>query len=121
VTTNFTFDAGKRWRTEEGPSANPDEILYAYTGTGRLSSYTNETTGAQATYSYDSVGQRTQSVVTKDGVQTTTDFTYTGLALHKLEAEQKQAGTTLAKWTITYLYDEYGKPYASVYRDTTSA
>ncbi len=74
---------------------------------------------AQGTYKYDSVGQRTRSTVTKDGTQTTTDFTYTGLTLHKLEAEEKQGEATLAKWTITYLYDEYGRPYAGIYRDTT--
>ncbi len=74
---------------------------------------------AQGTYDYDSVGQRARSVVTKDGIQTTTDFTYTGLTLHKLEAEEKQGEATLAKWTITYLYDEYGRPYAGIYRDTT--
>jgi RHS repeat-associated protein len=68
------------------------------------------------TYSYDSVGQRKRSVVTKAGVQTTTDFTYTGLTLHKLEATQA-GGTAPENWTITYLYDEYGKPYAGVYRD----
>jgi RHS repeat-associated protein len=65
-------------------------------------------------YTYDSVGQRTKSVVTLGGTGT-----YTGLTLHKLSATQT-GGTATASWSITYLYDEYGKPYAGVYRDTTS-
>jgi hypothetical protein len=92
VTTKFTFDLGKRWRTAQGPSTNPDFITYSYTGTGRLATYQREAEGAEpavsAAYLYDSVGQRTRSVVTQGGVETTTDFTYTGLTLHKLEASQ---------------------------------
>jgi RHS repeat-associated protein len=91
---------------------------YAYTGTGRLSEYNKYIGGAVSTqglYSYDSVGQRKRSVVSKDGAQTTTDFTYTGLTLHKLSASQS-GGETSETWSITYLYDEYGKPYAGVYR-----
>ncbi len=118
----FTFDSGMRWRTGEGPSANPDEETYAYTGTGRLSTYADESAGIQATYAYDSVGQRQTSTVTvgtgEDQEVTTTSYTYTGLTLHKLEATRTQ-GETLESWSITYLYDEYGKPYAGIYRDTT--
>ena len=123
-TTHFFFDAGKRWRTVQAPTASetdPDRITYAYTGTGRLAEYVKYEGGAaatQAAYTYDSVGQRTRSVVTKDGAETTTDFTYTGLTLHKLSAAKTQ-GETSESWSITYLYDEYGKPYAGVYRDTT--
>ncbi len=101
---------------------DPNRTTFAYTGTGRLSEFRRYSSGsvaAQGTYEYDSVGQRTRSTLTKDGVQTTTDFTYTGLTMHKLEAEEKQGETTLGKWTITYLYDEYGRPYAGIYRDTT--
>jgi RHS repeat-associated protein len=122
VTTNYTFDEGKRWRTQQGPIANPDETVFQYNGTGRLLSYANETTGTSATYEYDAVGQRTKSVVTLGGTggqETTTDFTYAGLTLHKLSATQT-GGIGSPSWTITYLYDEYGKPYAGVYRDTTS-
>ena len=57
-------------------------------------------------------------MVTKDGEVTTTDFTYTGLTLRKLSGAKTQ-GETSESWSITYLYDEYGKPYAGVYRDTT--
>jgi RHS repeat-associated protein len=128
VQTYFLFDSGKRWRTVEAPTnseTDPDRTTFAYTGTGRLAKYVKYADGeesVQGEYTYDAVGQRARSEVTIGAAgspKTTTDFTYTGLTLHKLEAEQKQAGTTLAKWTITYLYDEYGKPYASVYRDTT--
>ncbi len=122
VIREFTFDSGMRWRTGEGPSANPDEETYAYTGTGRLSTYADESAGIQATYAYDSVGQRQTSTVTvgsaEDQEVTTTSYTYTGLTLHKLEATRTQ-GETLESWSLTYLYDEYGKPYAGVYRDTT--
>ncbi len=125
VQTYFFFDSDKRWRTVQAPTSSesdPNRITYAYTGTGRLSEfkkYSGGSVAVQGTYQYDSVGQRTRSTVTKDGVQTTTDFTYTGLTMHKLEAEEKQGETTLGKWTITYLYDEYGRPYAGIYRDTT--
>ncbi len=125
VQTYFFFDSGKRWRTVQAPTSSetdPNRTTYAYTGTGRLSEFKKYSSGSvavQGSYQYDSVGQRTRSVVSKDGTETTTDFTYTGLTLHKLEAEEKQGDTTLAKWTITYLYDEYGKPYAGIYRDTT--
>jgi RHS repeat-associated protein len=132
ITNYFAFDAGKRWRTAQAPSADvagvltdPNRTTFAYTGTGRLSDYMKYTAGNEAAhgeYTYDSVGQRTKSVVTLGGTggqETTTDFTYTGLTLHKLSATQT-GGTATASWTITYLYDEYGKPYAGVYRDTTS-
>ncbi len=125
VQTYFFFDSDKRWRTVQAPTSSesdPNRITYAYTGTGRLSEfkkYSGGSVAVQGTYQYDSVGQRTRSTLTKDGVQTTTDFTYTGLTMHKLEAEEKQGETTLGKWTITYLYDEYGRPYAGIYRDTT--
>jgi len=41
----------------------------------------------------------------------TTDFTYDGITLLALSAQQ---GTT-ATWTVTYLYDEDTRPYAGVY------
>jgi RHS repeat-associated protein len=46
--------------------------------------------------------------------------TYTGLTLHKLSASQTQ-GETSESWSITYLYDEYGKPYAGVYRSPSTS
>ncbi len=128
LTTEFTFDSGKRWRTSQGPDGNENLITYAYTGTGRLASYAKEAdAGAPAvsgTYSYDASGQRKASTVTvgtgETQTQTTTLFTYTGLTLHKLEATKIQ-GDASESWSLTYLYDEYGKAYAGIYRDTTSA
>ncbi len=119
---SHTFDPGQRWRTAEGPTENPDLITYQYTGTGRLTHYSNEATATQATYAYDSVGQRTSSEVTVgrgvDQVVTSTDFTYAGLTLHKLSSS-KSGGEDPGSWSITYLYDEYGRPYGGLYRDTT--
>jgi RHS repeat-associated protein len=117
VLREFTFDSAQRWRTSEGPTDNLDEVTYSYTGTGRLATYVSEATGTQATYTYDSAGQRMRSVVTKDGITTTTDFTYTGLTLHRLACTQVQGEITLASWSVTYLYDEYGRPYAGLYAD----
>jgi RHS repeat-associated protein len=54
-------------------------------------------------------------VVTTGGQVTTTDFVYTGLTLQSLSASQTGTGAT--SWKITYLYDEYGRPYAGVYRN----
>ncbi len=137
VQTYFFFDAGKRWRVDQAPTAvvnaqtgrstDPNRITYAYSGTGRLSEYKKYSGGyvdVQGAYSYDASGQRKASTVTQGTgetqAQTTTHFTYTGLTLHKLEATKTQAGTS-ESWSLTYLYDEYGKPYAGIYRDTTPA
>ncbi len=137
VQTYFFFDSGKRWRVDQAPTAvanaqtgrstDPNRITYAYTGTGRLSEYKKYSGGyvdVQGAYSYDASGQRKASTVTQGTgetqAQTTTHFTYTGLTLHKLEATKTQAGTS-ESWSLTYLYDEYGKPYAGIYRDTTPA
>jgi RHS repeat-associated protein len=129
ITNYFAFDAGKRWRTAQAPSADeagvptdPNRTTFAYTGTGRLSDYKKFTAGNQAVhgvYTYDSVGQRTKSEVTKDGVETTTDFTYTGLFLQKVEST-RTGGADPGIWSITYLYDGYGKPYAGVFRDLSA-
>jgi hypothetical protein len=87
----FTFDSGKRWRTSEGPTDNPNLITYAYTGTGRFAGYTRLATPdsprVTAQYTYDSVGQRTKSLVTvgegESPEVTATDFSYVGLALQQ--------------------------------------
>jgi RHS repeat-associated protein len=124
-TTYFLFDAGQRWRTAQAPSndpSDPDRTTYAYTGTGRLREYVQYAEGSpsvSATYTYDASGQRTESVVQAGGAETVTDFTYTGLTLHKLSAT-RTGGTDPGSWTITYLYDEYGRPYAGVYRGTST-
>ena len=34
TTTEFAYDADYGWRTEQGPTADPDEITYDYLLTG---------------------------------------------------------------------------------------
>jgi hypothetical protein len=124
-TTYFFFDSGQGWRTAQAPSndpSDPDRTTFAYTGTGRLQEYAGYQDGTEivsATYTYDAQGQRTRSVVEIGTETTITDFTYTGLTLHKLSAT-RTGGADPGSWTITYLYDEYGRPYAGVYRDTST-
>jgi RHS repeat-associated protein len=118
-TTYYFFDSAKRWRTVQAPTNNqsdPNRTTFAYTGTGRLSTYTKYASGTASvtgTYTYDAQGQRTKSVVTQGGLTTTTNFNYEGLALMSLCASRSDS----ASWKITYLYDENGKPYAGVYRN----
>ena len=72
-------------------------------------------------YFYDASGQRTKSVVTtggSQGPQTTTDYTYAGITLQSLSAAQTTGGNPSAGWKITYLHDEYGRPYGGFYLDT---
>jgi len=59
-------------------------------------------------------------VVTLAGQTTTTAFTYEGLSLLRLTATQT-GGSNPTSWQITFLYDEYGKPYGGVYRSPVSA
>ncbi len=74
----------------------------------------------QADYTYDVSGQRTRSVVTvTGGPTTTTDFVYEGLLLQSLSASQAGPGATSFK--LSYHYDEYGRPYAGVYRSPASS
>jgi RHS repeat-associated protein len=123
ITTYYSFDTTNGRRTSQGlsPSENdPGHIRFTYTGTGRLASYANPGTGVTATYSYDAQGQRTQSVGTQNGQTTTTAFTYEGLSLLRLTATQT-GGESPTSWQLTYLYDEYGKPYAGVYRSPATA
>jgi RHS repeat-associated protein len=127
--TYFNFDEDQRWRTAQAPSSgvedvttDPDRTTYAYTGTGRLAEYVQYENGSavvSATYSYDASGQRKQSVVSAGGDSTTTDFTYAGLALQSLSASR--TGVNPDTWHITYLYDEYGRPYGGIYRDPASS
>ena len=65
---------------------------------------------------YDASGQRTKSVVTVGGTQTTTTYDYDGLTLFSLSATQ---GSTT--WRIDYLYDEEGALYGGVYRSPASS
>jgi len=117
VTTELAYDATNGWRTEHGPSADPDEETFDYLPTGRLVSYDNVDTGISATYAYDAAGQRIESVVDDGAVETTTDYTYDGLLLLSLEAATDEPDS----WRIDYLYDEEGRPYAGTYRSPASS
>jgi RHS repeat-associated protein len=95
---------------------------YSYDVAGHLTSY-HKPAGAQATtwsvdatYTYDALGQRSSSVVTSGSMTTTTKWTYDGLQLDSLAATSS-AGQT---WSLTYLYDQEGRPFAGVYRSNES-
>jgi hypothetical protein len=77
--------------------------------------HTSGSLTTSATYTYDAQGQRTQAAVTMSTQTTTSGFVYQGLLLQSLSASQS-GGSNPTSWKITYLYDEYGKPYAGVYR-----
>ena len=76
-----------------GQSTDPDRTTYAYTGTGRLSDYVNTQTGPRphGDYTYDARASAPTPWSPRRAAVTTTDYTYTGLPLHKLSA--LRAGT----------------------------
>lgn len=121
ATTYYGWDAQNGWRTCQGPNANPtpanEPIVYTYvksgasTSNGRMTRYQNSGTSTDASYAYDSSGQRNKSTVTIAGTTTTTTYDYEDLALISLSGVQ---GAT--SWRIDYLYDEEGVPYGGVYR-----
>ena len=119
----YFFDPTGKWRTVQAPTNNqndPNRETFAYTGTGRLQTYTKYVSGTASvtgTYTYDAQGQRSKSVVAiTGGLTTTTNFNYEGLNLMSLAASQAGTGNPTS-WKITYLYDENGKPYAGIYRN----
>jgi RHS repeat-associated protein len=87
---------------------------FGWDGASRLVSWSRG--GESAAYTYDGAGQRTRAVVTQEGLTTTATYTYDGITLLSLSAQQ---GT--ATWTVTYLYDEDARPYAGVYRAGTAS
>ncbi|MDO8914969.1 MAG: RHS repeat-associated core domain-containing protein, partial [Coriobacteriia bacterium] len=95
-------------RTWAGPSTNPSETAYAWSGE-RLTGLTGP--GGVSSFVYDASGQRTRSVITSGSVTTTTTWTYDGLRLLGLSAARSDATT----YTLDYLYDERGVVFAGIY------
>lgn len=123
----YFFDPSGKWRTVQAPTNNqndPNRETFAYTGTGRLQTYTKYVSGSVSltgTYTYDAQGQRTKSVLAvTGGLTTTTNFTYEGLNLMSLSASQTGTGSPTS-WKITYLYDELDRPYAGIYRNPSTS
>lgn len=138
-TTSFTYDSAGRLSAEttsggtvrtfgndpvtgerlsEKPSAMPTTTVYTWAG-GHLAGVA--TPSSCATYSYDGDGQRLTSVVTtSSGAATTTVWAYDGLSLLSLSATASLNGSVTSTWTIDYLYDASGRPYAGYYRDCTT-
>ena len=121
-TTSYFWDENLSqpygWRTSQGPSGAPHQITYGYAGNGELAAYSNSAAGntVSAIYAYDGDGLRvTYSVTVNGGAQTVTSYTYSDDgSLLSLSANQ---GT--ARWSVDYLYDEEGVPYAGVYRSSS--
>jgi RHS repeat-associated protein len=111
ATTTYGFDAQGRRTTQVTPSGT---TTYTWSPTAdRLTGYQHAGSDGTrtASFSYDASGQRTQSVVTSgtvpNSVTTTTTYTYEGLQLLQLASTTGTQTTTL-----TYLYDELGRPDA---------
>jgi len=116
ATTHYGWDTANGWRTQQGPSADPDRERFSYTASGRLAGYANDASGLTASYAYDGGGQRIRSEITQGTTTTTTTYLYEGLSLRSLSAIQGETS-----WRIDYLYDEEGVPYAGIYRSPASS
>ncbi len=58
-----------------------------------------------------------RAVVASGSLTTTTTYTYEGLTLHSLSAERSDTAT----WSLEYLYDGEGRPYAAIYAASDAA
>ena len=110
VVATYTFNALGQ-RVSQGPVSKPTSETFGYTGTGRLASYATSL-GVSATYGYDANGQRVRSVVTSGSLNTTTTWGYEGLSLLSMSSQRSDGAT----WSVTYLNDAAGRPFAGVYR-----
>lgn len=116
------FDSANGWRTSSKRGVEAS-VTYGYDPGGHLTSYAKPagslgtTWAIGASYTYDALGQRSTSVVTSGSLTTTTTWTYDGLQLDALSASRSDG----ANWSVTYLYDEEGHPFAGVYRSNSSA
>jgi RHS repeat-associated protein len=82
----------------------------------RLTSIWNPTRYS-ATYLYDAHGQRLRSTVTSAGVTATTNWAYDGRRLQGYSTSASNGAT----WSVDYLYDPAGAPFAGVYRASDAA
>ena len=62
-------------------------------------------------------------MVTSASITTTSTYIYDGTTLCSLSATSTKVVTTTPTWSITYVYDSDGNPYAGIYKanNTTSA
>ena len=118
-TNYYSYDANNGWRTSQGPSANPTQVQYSYTGTGRLATYADSGAGVSASYVYDAAGQRTYAGASTAFGDSSFGITYRydGTTLLSLSGADSDGNS----WRIDYLYDEEGNPYGGVYRDPSTS
>ncbi len=116
-TRHFAYDAATGARTTEGLSPSAPSRTYTWDASAHLRGLTDASRSVAATYTYDASGQRTRSVVASGSVTTTTTYTYEGLTLHSLSAERSDTAT----WSLEYLYDGEGRPYAAIYAASDAA
>ncbi len=112
----YGYDPATGACVSEKPSGGATTTVYTWSG-GPLAGYSDSSRGSTATYTYDANGQRTRSVVSTAGGTTSTDYVYQGLTLLSLSA----TSSGNASYTMDYLYDGSGRPYAGFYRDETTA
>lgn len=110
---HYSYDSLGR-RTNEGPSANPNQTTYTWAGMS-LTGFSGP--GGQASYTYDATGQRIRSVVTNGGVTTTSSYDYDGSLLQGISASRSDGAT----WTVDYVRSDLGRPVAGVYAASSVA
>lgn len=117
----FSLDPTTGARVAEALNATPGApgssavATYSWTPEGRLAAISRPD-GSGSTYTYDPSGQRTMSVVVNGSVITTTSWNYDGARLLSFSASD----STGASWTVEYMHESGGAPYAGVYREGTS-
>jgi len=113
---------GSGQRIAQGSASNKNQTRFSYMKTGRLASFAaSATPGASAsvaaTYTYDALGQRRQSAIRDSASKVTTmTWDYDGLELLGYSASRSDNTT----WSVTYLYDGAGRPYAGIYADSSA-